>query len=270
MSLGDLENFDVWVSYHYSRISVFILQLGFWVSKGPADRKSPRQHSDRPHNVVNVIIFLSPRLRLSLHIGSCGCLVYWPSSCYDSIVLFSIRWLVILTKCLSCLSSIHWQDRSAVTHIGYVAHVPNYHWDYRARAWSLYNHQLPVLISSLAHGNEGFFGFFESFQDSFFGVPREALFLDDEVVKIVSQILCTGIASMPIVDSKEWALRPTFMLPVFWLHYVQNDGNSIFIVGPDKSLVGVGSVSSHNAIPFHAALGWLMIRNYNPNSRLQW
>jgi len=57
-------------------------------------------------------------------------------------------------------------------------------------------------------------------------------------MKLIPQEFCTCMASMAIIDSKEGALGPVLFLSMGWLGYIQNYGNSVFIVIPNKSLVG--------------------------------
>jgi hypothetical protein len=43
------------------------------------------------------------------------------------------------------------------------------------------------------------------------------------MMKVVSQKLCTSTTTMAIVNSKVRAFRPSLMLPLFRLDYIQND-----------------------------------------------
>ena len=48
------------------------------------------------------------------------------------------------------------------------------------------------------------------------------------------------MSSMAIIDSKEGALGPVLFLSMGRLCYIQNYGNSVFIVIPNKTLIGYG------------------------------
>ena len=87
------------------------------------------------------------------------------------------------------------------------------------------------------------------------------------MVQVVSQELGTCTATMPIIDAKEGAGRPRFMLPVLGLDNVENDRNAILVVVSDEALVRIGRIGSDNAIPFIAALCRLMVRDDNSRAR---
>jgi hypothetical protein len=89
------------------------------------------------------------------------------------------------------------------------------------------------------------------------------------MMQIVPQILSTSMASMTIVDTEEGALRPVLILPVIRLDNVQNDGDSVFIVCSDETLVGIGSICSDNPVPLQTALCRLMVGDDYPAARLQ-
>lgn len=65
---------------------------------------------------------------------------------------------------------------------------------------------------------------------------------------------------MAIINSKEGTLRPFLSLSVFRLDYIENDGNSVFIVVSHYSLIGVCSVTFYNSISLDGALGWFIVR----------
>jgi hypothetical protein len=79
-------------------------------------------------------------------------------------------------------------------------------------------------------------------------------------MKIVSKEVCTSHATVPVVNPEETALRPTLTDPVRWFNYVQNYCHSIFVIIPNKALVGIGSVALDNAIIFERAPCRLEIR----------
>ena len=81
------------------------------------------------------------------------------------------------------------------------------------------------------------------------------------MVEVVSQELGTGTATVPIVDAEEGTRWPRFVLSMLRLHYIEDDGNSVFVVITNQALVRVGGVGPYNAITLIAALGWLVIRD---------
>jgi hypothetical protein len=77
-------------------------------------------------------------------------------------------------------------------------------------------------------------------------------------MKIVSEEVSTGISSMPIKYSEKatfWPILHVFLS--WWLHYVEDNTNSIFIVVPDDTLVGVGGIPHDVSVLPHTALSGL-------------
>jgi len=60
------------------------------------------------------------------------------------------------------------------------------------------------------------------------------------MMKLIPQEFCTCMSSMAIIDSKEGALGPVLFLSMGRLCYIQNYGNSVFIVIPNQTLIGYG------------------------------
>ena len=91
---------------------------------------------------------------------------------------------------------------------------------------------------------------------------REVLIFDDELMQIVSQEISAYSSSMPVIDAEEGALWPLLALIVLrlWLHDVENDGDSVFVVVSDDTLIGIGSISCHQTIPLVRKLRILIIR----------
>ena len=88
-------------------------------------------------------------------------------------------------------------------------------------------------------------------------------------MELIPQELRACMASMAIVDSEEGALGPVLFLPMGRLRYIQNYGNSVFIIIPNQTLVGYGRVRSYYSIPLYRALRWLLVWNDDSCSRLQ-
>ena len=78
----------------------------------------------------------------------------------------------------------------------------------------------------------------------------EAWLSNDKLVKLITEEISTARSSMTIIDSEEGALWPLFILrAIGWLHYVEDYGDSIFIVSPDDSLMCIHSIASNAAMP---------------------
>ena len=86
---------------------------------------------------------------------------------------------------------------------------------------------MSFLLSSL---DELFLCFAEAITQSNSGVGWERIIFYDEMVQIITQIVGALRAAMPVVDSKKGALRPVVDLLARWLHYIENYGDSVFVV----------------------------------------
>jgi hypothetical protein len=73
-------------------------------------------------------------------------------------------------------------------------------------------------------------------------------FLDDKLVQIISQEVCTCSSSMTVKHAKEGTFGPLLSLSRVRFQNIENDTNSVLIIGSNDSLVGVGSISSHYSI----------------------
>lgn len=68
------------------------------------------------------------------------------------------------------------------------------------------------------------------------------------------------MSSMSVKNRKELTLRPrSFTNFLWWLLYVENDGDTIFIVVPYHTLVGVGCIGLDHSVFLDRALGRLKV-----------
>jgi len=63
-----------------------------------------------------------------------------------------------------------------------------------------------------------------------------------KLMKIVSQKICTVHTTMSIVHSEKRAFRPLLISSGSWLHDIQDNWYSIFIVISDEALICIGCV----------------------------
>lgn len=77
------------------------------------------------------------------------------------------------------------------------------------------------------------------------------------------------MATVTVIHSEKRAFGPALMLSMFRLDDIQNDWNSILIIASDQALVGVCSVSPHNAVSSQAAFSCFMVGNDNSSPRLK-
>ena len=108
----------------------------------------------------------------------------------------------------------------------------------------------------------------EPINDGLLRVGWKRIFLDHELVQIISKEISACSSTMTIIHSEERALWPFFLGAMSRLHYVKNDGHSVFVVVPYDSLVGVGCVRPYYSISSDRALGRVIVRNGNLMARL--
>ena len=268
MLLCDLERSDVRNCLDNVWIAAAVLKLGLRVAKSPANRQTAWKDADWPHDKLWVSSLLR-RLDLLLveHLGSRR-LVNLPASLNDSFVFFDVRGLVIPTQRGHLLARVGGENSATVAHVGDVADLTDYQHDYGTRARSLNHCHLPSsLILGLAHFQKSGLGLGEAFLDCLFWLPGEALLLDHVVVQVVSEKFGTRTAAMAIVDAEERASRPSFVLPVLWLHDVEDDADAVLVVVADEALIRIGCVSTHYPVALIAAFSGLVVRDYDACAR---
>lgn len=74
---------------------------------------------------------------------------------------------------------------------------------------------------------------------------------------------------MAVVNTEERTFGPLLSLPGLWLNDVQDNADSVLVVVSNKALVRIGCVCSHDAVPFEATLGSLVVRDLNVHAWLQ-
>ncbi len=90
---------------------------------------------------------------------------------------------------------------------------------------------------------------------------REVFILDDKVMKVVSEVVCTCSTSMAIEDTKEAYLGPLRCYVGFalGLENVEDYGDPVLIIVPNNALVRIGSVRLDHATLFLRCLRRLVI-----------
>jgi hypothetical protein len=88
------------------------------------------------------------------------------------------------------------------------------------------------------------FTFMETFLYRLNGILWELFVLNNKIVKIVPKVICTSCSTVAVKDSKKTDLRP-FDIEiglVFGFQNVQYDGDPVFIIVSDDTLIGVGGI----------------------------
>jgi hypothetical protein len=102
---------------------------------------------------------------------------------------------------------------------------------------------------------EDFFSFSNSILNSYSWILGEVIISDNKLVKLISQIVSTCCTSMTIVYSEEGASWPLIHLLKLRLDNIKNNTDSILIIVPYNTLMGVGRVAAYDAILLACKLG---------------
>ena len=80
-------------------------------------------------------------------------------------------------------------------------------------------------------------------------------------MEVVSKEISANMSSMAIIDAKEGAFWPltTSELLRLWFHYIQDNGNSVFVVISNDALVCVCTVRCNDTIAFGRVLCSLIV-----------
>jgi len=105
------------------------------------------------------------------------------------------------------------------------------------------------------------FTFSEAFSNGFNWILRKLLVLHHEVVEVISQVVCTGRATVAVEYPEETYLRPfnIEVLFVLGLQNVQNYGHTVLVVVSNDALVRIGSIGFDDATLLGAGLSGLVV-----------
>jgi len=108
--------------------------------------------------------------------------------------------------------------------------------------------QLLPLKVCLDHSNKCVLTFFKPLNQRLSWVFREVFTLYDKVVEVIAKVLCTNMPSVAIKDPEEADLGPlTLPLLILGLQNIEYNGDPVFIVLSDDTLIGVGRVGLHDS-----------------------
>ena len=105
------------------------------------------------------------------------------------------------------------------------------------------------------------FALSKSFPDGLDRILRKLLILYDEVVQVVTKVVCAGRATMTVENSKEADLRPldVEMLLVLRFQNIQDYRNAILVVVADDALVCICCIRLDDSALLGAGLRWLVV-----------
>ena len=226
--------------------------FGFNISDGSGDRQSTWEHSVWPNDHLHSCSIIRRRIRHITFILIDLATVFFHSFCFDLVL-----WLVIFWEKEDFLTSINGHDGPTVSNIGNIARIPYDKYNNGTCSTSLNK----VLIRSallMSPLQENLLSFWYSILNGYLWILWEILIPYYKLMKLIPKIICTRCSTMPIIDCKERAPGPFFNLFEFWFDYIQNNWNSIFIIVPDNSLMGIGWIAAHHSILFASKLCWVV------------
>mmetsp|Transcript_19643 Transcript_19643/g.30295 ORF Transcript_19643/g.30295 Transcript_19643/m.30295 type:complete len:201 (-) Transcript_19643:1586-2188(-) len=155
------------------------------------------------------------------------------------------------------LASIDRHDSSAVSDVAHVAQVPHDQDNDGTRTTSLHEifFGLALLVSPL---EEHLLGFGDSVLDGYFWVAWEVLVTHYELVELVSQEISASGASVAIVDCEEGAPGPLLHLLELRLNDVEDNGDSVFVVVTNDTLVSISCIATNHPVLLASELGWVV------------
>jgi len=176
----------------------------------------------------------------------------------DSDSLLLVIGLVVSGEHGDLSAGVDGHDAATVTHVDHVSHIVNDHHHGGTGARPLRAHLLArhcVLSARLSHLDQvdkAALTLFKSTDNGLVGELREVFVLHDEIVQVVSQVIGTGGASMAVENAEKADLGPldVEVLLALWLEDVEDDGDTVFIVVSDDSLVCIGRIAFNNAAFF--------------------
>lgn len=108
----DLKTGDFWLIYHYLRVLPIL--LGLVVSEGSGCRQSSWIHSKRSGNCVVISIGSFSYSR---------CLVDLASRLDYSLLLFSVRWLMVFSDLIALVELLAYKDSSRISQVCSIADI---------------------------------------------------------------------------------------------------------------------------------------------------
>lgn len=264
--ISNLEALDVWSWNDHTWVTSILRIFSFDISNRTRDREAPGKHSVWSHNQMHGALPIRSDVRdiVAVLVDSTP-VFFYPFG------LTLLLWLMISWQCEDLLPSVHRHYSPAITYIGEVAHVSNDQCNDSTRPASVnLTHSPLVWWQSLLIGilQESLLGFSTSAFDSFPWILWEIWMLDYQLMQLVPQIVSTRRSTMAIIDSKEGTSGPILSIFEFWLDYVQYNGDTIFIVVPDDSLMSIRRIWSNHSISFAGKLCRLVGLNKLDNRRI--
>lgn len=271
----DHELFDVWVVDDHVRVAAVLLTFGLDVAEGSGDGESAWKHPIRsiddvrirdvvwPLEVADLGVVLARLVSDSLHtpigviLSDSLRLIHSSSVFKDSFLFDVVVGLVVEGQVVAEVPAVGAHDGSAVSYVDTEDAFFDEEGDDGTGPTPI-QHMLPPRREALNRIQEVVFSLLVAIENSLSGIFGKLLVLDDELMQVVSQEVGTGVATVTVKDAEEGALWPMLnVLLLRWLHDVQDDAYSVFVVVTDDALVGVGCIPHNTSIFSDTALSGL-------------
>ena len=83
-------------------------------------------------------------------------------------------------------------------------------------------------------------------------------------MKVISKKICTVWSTMAVINTKERTFWPILnMCFVLWLHYVENNWNSVLIIISYNSLICICSIRFYDSISFNGSFSGIVVWKNN-------
>ena len=250
--IPNFEAFDIWCRDNTFRISTVSWIFSLDISNGSRNGETTRKHSMWTNYHLHPWGIIRRGIR---HIALV--LIDLSTVLLHPLCLSFILWLMILGKQQNLLSAIHRHYSSTISDICHIAKVSHNQYNNCTCStplnevifWStllvcpLKKHLL-TLSNTIFNCNLGIFG--------------KVIISDYQLVKLISQKVCTSSTSMAIVNCEERASGPFVYLFELRLNNIKNNRNPIFIIIPNNTLMGISCIGAHHPIFFTGEFGWVV------------
>lgn len=272
----DLKLLYVWRRDHYVWVAAVFLSFCLDVTESARDTQTAWEDTEWAVDYVWIRVSLVGLLahervvlawlvgdRLDLLVVALGDrlrLVHFAARVKNPLLFMDIIWFVVKRKVDAKVSTVSAQNRSTVANIDDEYPLLDQKSNDGTGPTTV-QHVRPSSCEVFYCVKKVVFCFLVAVDNCLPWVLWEKRVFDNELVKVVSQEVSAGVASMAVKHPEEAALGPVLNVLLAWrLHYVQNDTYPVFIVVSDYPLVGVCGIT-HNATVFtYAAFCWLPSR----------
>ena len=213
------------VAHDHILVSTVLLFLSLYVTESSGDGEATWEHPERTLHIQILLVWACRRFgkRLGAIDFSTGGLDTYP-------FLF-IVWLMVTSQYSDLRARVNRHYATAITNVDHIGHVVYNHDNGCAATRALWADTLSwhsVLSPSLSYFNQvkkTALAFFETSHDCLLRKLWKVVILHDEIVKIVTKVVCACGSAMAIKDAKEADLWPFDLqiLLAFRLQNVQDD-----------------------------------------------